>query len=283
MTVTITASVGVGGANRMADVKAIQQALNDLPPGAGGPDPKLAVDGIAGPKTNAAILNFQKANLGLTQDGRIDPTGSTLRMLNARLDASAMAHDPKALALQATIVSNSWASFALTAINGPLVGNTRTAADIHFHLNAGTQPEATYLNIIRTNYMRVMGVFQRAAQIYRSRNDAEAASDRGVDDEGVPFPAYTFFNASINFTREFKPFDGSTGFGPMCLAAMVLHEPVHYVDRLASPSNDFYEHGPEYASLTTEQAVHNPSSYVCFAQQIVFGSGVRFGAGKPQF
>ena len=283
MTVTISASIGAGGINRAADVRAIQQALNDLPQGAGGPDPKLVVDGIAGPKTNAAILNFQRANIGVTQDSRIDPGGSTLRMLNARLDASVMGSDPKALALQTTVVSNSWASFALTALSGPLVGNSRTALDTHFHLDTGAQPEAVYLQTIRLNYTRVTSVFQRAAQIYRSRTDAEAASDRGVDGSGVPFPAYTFFNASVNFTRTFRPFNGSVGFGPMCLAAMVLHEPVHYVDARATAANDFYEHGPQYATLTAEQAIHNPSSYVCFAEQIVFGSDVRFGAGNPTF
>jgi hypothetical protein len=62
---------------------------------------------------------------------------------------------------------------------------------------------------------------------------------------------------------------------------MVLHEPFHYVDQLANNANDFYEHDAKYDVITPEQAVHNPSSYVCFAQQIVFGYDARFGAGKP--
>jgi hypothetical protein len=81
--VSITGSVGVGGRNTPADVKAIQAALNDIPPSDGGPDPKLAVDGIAGPKTNKAIAKFQQRNIGWS-DGRIDPGGPTLKAINAR-------------------------------------------------------------------------------------------------------------------------------------------------------------------------------------------------------
>ena len=62
---------------------------------------------------------------------------------------------------------------------------------------------------------------------------------------------------------------------------MVLHEPVHFVDQLANIPNDIFEHSPQYPNITPEVAIHNPSSYVCFAQQIFFGSDTRFGAGKP--
>jgi peptidoglycan hydrolase-like protein with peptidoglycan-binding domain len=283
MWVSITGSVGVGGVNRPDVVRAVQRGLNDLPPGAGGPTTPLAVDGIAGSHTRGAITGFQKANLGLVADGRVDRNGATNRMINARLDANAMARDPKALALATTAVSDSWARFALTAIRSkPFEGNTRAALDTHFHLSAEPRREAEFIATIQANYERVLDVFKRGAILYRSRNDTEAASDRGVGPDGEPFPAYTFFASSINFTRNFAPRTGNAGFGPMCLAAMVLHEPVHFVDQRANVANDFYEHGPQYASLTPTQALHNPSSYVCFAEQIVFGSDVRFGAGKPE-
>lgn len=137
MSVSTGMSVGAGGVNRRDDVKAIQKAFNDLPRGAGQPSPLLVVDGIAGPMTRKAILDFQKANIGLLHDSRVDPNGATLRMINARLDANVMAHDPKALALATTAVSNSWAIFALTAIRSKQhTGNTRAALDTHFHLNA---------------------------------------------------------------------------------------------------------------------------------------------------
>lgn len=275
--VTISASVGNGGANRKADVEAIQQALNSISPIAGGPTVKLKVDGIVGPKTIAAILNFQKANLGLTQDGKVDVNGSTLQRINFILDGSTA--DPKALAIADMPVSNFWATLAITALQNSTAPTVQVAVETHFHLSSGKLNREIYLQIIRRNYTRVKAVFARAAQVFRTRSDSEAAQDNALD-HGVPFPAYTFFNQSVNFTSTFHPWNGTDGFGPMCRSAMVLHEPVHYVDPLATPENDFYEHGAEYNSLTPEQAVHNPSSYVCFAEQIAFGSDVRFGAGK---
>ncbi|MEP6538074.1 MAG: peptidoglycan-binding protein [Bryobacteraceae bacterium] len=106
MAVTITASVGLNGTNRPADVMAIQKALNDIQPSAGGASPKLVPDGQSGPKTRGAILHFQQVHLGLTQDSKVDPGGSTLREINAILDPSVMAADPKVLALTDMVVSN---------------------------------------------------------------------------------------------------------------------------------------------------------------------------------
>jgi hypothetical protein len=86
--VNISASVGRGGQNRSADVLQIQKALNRIPPNKGGPDPKLKEDGLAGPKTIAAILKFQSANAGLTADGRIDANGPTLARLNSLIGST---------------------------------------------------------------------------------------------------------------------------------------------------------------------------------------------------
>jgi len=83
--VKITGSVGQGGVNKNADVLAIQKALNQIPASKGGPDPKLKEDGWIGPKTNGAILKFQKANAGLKHDGRIDVNGPTLACINSLL------------------------------------------------------------------------------------------------------------------------------------------------------------------------------------------------------
>ena len=42
----------------------------------------LVVDGIAGPKTDAAILHYQQGRR-LPSDGRVDPKGPTIRSLVA--------------------------------------------------------------------------------------------------------------------------------------------------------------------------------------------------------
>jgi hypothetical protein len=52
--------------------------LNAIPPSAGGASPELIPDGQSGSKTRAAILHFQRVDLGLTEDSNVDPDGSTL-------------------------------------------------------------------------------------------------------------------------------------------------------------------------------------------------------------
>lgn len=79
--IAISASVGTGGSNRPNDVRAIQDALNDVDIDDGGPDPLLVVDGIAGRLTCAAILKYQQSHVPVT-DGRVDPGGPTLASLN---------------------------------------------------------------------------------------------------------------------------------------------------------------------------------------------------------
>ncbi len=80
MAKTIRGSVGVGGANRAADVFTVQYLLNLVPVGKGGPSPELVVDAICGPLTKAAIQKFQRAS-GSPCDGRVDPGGPTFRKL----------------------------------------------------------------------------------------------------------------------------------------------------------------------------------------------------------
>lgn len=72
----IRRSVGRGGANAPEDVSAVQKLLNSylVPPTA-----PLDVNGICGPKTVAAIVQFQRTRVGLRRgDGRVDPHGPTL-------------------------------------------------------------------------------------------------------------------------------------------------------------------------------------------------------------
>ena len=82
---SIAGSVGAGGANRAADVRVIQSALNVIAVGNGGASPTLAVDGLSGPRTIAAITKFQGSHTAVA-DGRVDPDGPTLRALDMELD-----------------------------------------------------------------------------------------------------------------------------------------------------------------------------------------------------
>ena len=80
---TISASVGQGGTNTRTDASTVQELLNKVPVGEGGPQTPLKVDGLAWGKTIAAIKRFQSINMGHKwPDGRVDPVGKTLARLN---------------------------------------------------------------------------------------------------------------------------------------------------------------------------------------------------------
>ena len=79
----ITASVGLNGKNKDPDTRTIQELLNKVPSGQGGPKALLEVDGICGRLTRGAIHNFQLHHFGWSgADGRVDPGMQTLAKLN---------------------------------------------------------------------------------------------------------------------------------------------------------------------------------------------------------
>jgi peptidoglycan hydrolase-like protein with peptidoglycan-binding domain len=85
--IAISKPVGQGplARNLPDDVKTIQDALNQVTVMgvAGGPMPFLAVDGIKGPKTQAAILNFQQVQVkSILADGLVEPGKQTILRLN---------------------------------------------------------------------------------------------------------------------------------------------------------------------------------------------------------
>jgi peptidoglycan L-alanyl-D-glutamate endopeptidase CwlK len=73
---SISDSVGQGGRNLPKDVSIVQQLLKKTGLQVG------RVDGICGPKTLVAILQYQRQFLA-QPDGRIDPNGATWRRLNS--------------------------------------------------------------------------------------------------------------------------------------------------------------------------------------------------------
>ncbi|MCB2079791.1 MAG: hypothetical protein KDE55_19115 [Novosphingobium sp.] len=76
----IQGSVGNGGRNNPADVRAVQNQLNGL---MSPPRVRLTVDGQSGPKTCAMIADFQINVVRLRRaDSRVDPNGRTLQALN---------------------------------------------------------------------------------------------------------------------------------------------------------------------------------------------------------
>jgi hypothetical protein len=87
---SIQGAVGSGGQNRHDDAITIQEMLNAVPVGWGGPAIKLKLDGLVGPSTIAAIRQFQSVQLGtiFTPDGRVDPRQRTIGRLNHIVNSS---------------------------------------------------------------------------------------------------------------------------------------------------------------------------------------------------
>ncbi len=103
-------------------------------------------------------------------------------------------------------------------------------------------------------------------------------------------PAYAIGGRGVYFTPRFEPYDArlGRGFGPMCRAAMVLHETVHVFDERSGEDaihvSEWDE--PRFSAQTPAESLHNPSSYACLAAQIAEGRlawprEVRYGAGRP--
>lgn len=72
-------SVGRGGANNRHDVELVQLLLNGWMEAS--KKPALAIDGVVGPQTIAAITSFQREYTPAFMSGRIDPGGPTLFQL----------------------------------------------------------------------------------------------------------------------------------------------------------------------------------------------------------
>lgn len=147
----------------------------------------------------------------------------------------------------------------------------------HFHLDLQRPAAAiSALDAILVGYQRVVQTLDNNAMI-RFRTDAEARGDRAVGGDGQVYIGYGVHGGPISFTSRYNH------FGPMCQAAMMLHEGVHVIDaRSGEAAIHISEFQPEYNRQTAEHALHNPSSYCACAQHIFFGRDERFGAGRPR-
>jgi hypothetical protein len=291
----ISAAVGHGGANKDADVLTVQVLLNQVPVTQGGATPVMDLDGWCGHNTIAAITAFQKKQFG-TGDGRVDPGKKTIEALK-RLASAPGARpvplpdvDPSEMATRSIPQALTWANAALNAIAELEKGSTdavfRTALQSHFKI---TPSDTHLLAIVKDNFTKAVASLNRGKAAYQSVSRKQMEIDLGPhkDAPGYTMPAThiirwtPLFHARTSGPRPGMQWTGD-GFGPMCRAAMVLHEPIHAVD--AHADFDVYEWGPEYTSMNAQRSVHNASSYPSFAAHVSERStdpmGPRYGAGR---
>jgi len=299
----IKGSVGTGGRNDFDDVIIVQTLLNQIPISEGGAFPILDLDGWEGQLTSKAITAFQIKQFKFS-DGRVDPGKQSITRLNALASALGSrpvpAQDPDYMTLARTSHPQAlvWANAALAAVTEAITGglgssNTvvQAAFAAHFKLTPDTPASfvSTSLNTIQANYTKAIALLLAGGPAYKTVHRKQMS----IDLAGGEAPGYTFFSRSICYTPLFhertlaaaRPGLEWTGdgFGPKCRAAMVLHEPIHFVDPLGN--FDTYEHGPEYIGLPASRAIHNASSYPSFAAHVQENSplprGPLYGAGRP--
>lgn len=270
-------------------------------------------DGKYGQETFNAVLAFQK-RVFPTQPGEWDGRcgKNTLAKMDAMLPAGTGPTPPSpppppaaktmsALAADDKATSIAWARAAITRLTtarefllnpppGPIPGappimppaiaQTFDALETHFHVSTVTVPLADYIKQVIDIFVKDLNILNNSANFFI--DDTTTAEATNGTPAHVPFGS-----GKVNFTPAFatrnKTVTPPTGFGDMCRAAMVLHEPVHIADHPAASAkaNHVHENSPEYATQPAANQLHNPHSYASFGQQAFFNRDTRFGIGKP--
>src|SRR5262245_3781566 len=282
----IAGDVGPGCPNRRDDVLVVQSLLNVAYARSRVPARTIAVDGIVGSETNAALLHFQRAHFG-DGDGRVAAAGRTLARLNAvaagppRTSGTARAASlpsPLDLALDAATLAKRWAADArahltpLVAASGRRSRTDLATVNTHFHLDRDVSG-------IRDAVTRMREVFARIEQVLGA-----ARTSVGSPLVASPPGAFDAGDASCRAIT-FRPGLGS--YGPNTRAALLLHACTHFVGdeiehfalEFPAPDGAPHERGSRnYRELSPAEALRNAASYTAFAIHAATGSDQRFGA-----
>jgi hypothetical protein len=177
-----------------------------------------------------------------------------------------------------------WVDAASLALRqGSLSALTRAALATAFKVR---DPDPAFVARVLETFGRSRAVLVESDRWFFDTSEREARKLFGG--ESIP-PAYAIGGQGVYFTPLFEPYDPDTGrgFGPMCRAAMVLHETVHVFDERSGEDaihiSEWDE--PGFSAQTPEESLHNPSAYACFAAQIDDGRldwprEARYGAGR---
>jgi hypothetical protein len=298
------------GSTNQIDVKIIQRALNLFPANEGGPFPKLKVDGIYGPLTNAAIVKFQKRYLGFA-DGAVDPGKATINKIN-EMEPIWLTVPPELIdriyqvtlptVVSCVVAANSTVLAARNTIlfgpQGPINPSANQAALVNKHFALDRNPAKEHdLNLITDVFRDMTRLLQMnrfgsslnlqtfiAAPgrftftwAYTSRNVALSQSD-GLHLTGQSHHATAEDGTPLSLPDDkiliLYPYIRSTSDAEICT---IIHEMAHFVgppDGNADVIDDQpggYGPPQRIAQLTPAQRARNAENYSNFAFEARFG------------
>lgn len=310
-TIGLSGSVGTSTSRRVtnanADQRLVIELLAGITAGDGGMREEWSIPPLAGspgqcnPLLAAAIWKFQRfwQTKGVFRyiDGVVDPGGNTIKKMTELIarqppilkpsSMSALAEKDKDTALawaRAAVRSLAVARAFYQTASGPVQTELQPrplrialeALATHFNFNTYVGPQLAGLDFISSSYGRVINVLTQSANYF--------IDDTTSDEAAKGTPAHVpMGSGKVNFTPAFREYRAANeGFGPMCRAAMVLHEPFHITNHPLASAGACHVHegDPTYARNPAANQVNNPHSYACFGQHCFFGSDTRFGIGR---
>ncbi|MCI0506527.1 MAG: peptidoglycan DD-metalloendopeptidase family protein [Gammaproteobacteria bacterium] len=148
--VAITQSVGVKGTNQRQDVLELQKAFNKIKPYLIGKP--LAEDGSYGKNTADAIIAFQSKYVKMIKpDGRIDPTGKSITVLNQ------LVANNQALLFPLTFKPSESYKSGMRAFGSDRSGGTRKHAGCDLYAPKGTPIRAIKDGTVIQSYPFYLG------------------------------------------------------------------------------------------------------------------------------
>ena len=285
----IVAAVGLAARcrNQATDVRKVQIALNRFPAHEGGPDPKLAEDGICGSKTSAAIRKFQTKQFGASEADGIVDVG---RLTDRRLGGAATAYRDLTAEMKSHIPR---VQSIITIARSALVAAER------FKLGGGGQSfgfgETSWNKLVKHFQVDKFPSWQAQLRwinsIYIGMETAIGYIPQGVialaDEPDISsVGAYAFtFAGGYHLSERNKTWQGlPRGTVYLCarmqelnrdaFAYVLIHELAHYVGPTGDSGNDIDDHAykhkpPKYDHLLPWQRVHNADCYSQFAFEAV--------------
>jgi peptidoglycan hydrolase-like protein with peptidoglycan-binding domain len=299
--ITITAPVGIKGVNRIADVRTIQKALNDVPINQGRAMPPLVMDGICGNKTKDAIQKFQVKHFGWKfADGRVDPLKRTIAKLNQLIPGSGYTIGtgskenrlPRVLAmlnesLSAVRAARTNLISAASVVNTPDVASPISVFSrsvlmkkVNDHFSVDEHPAAQRGSVVQ----QLLKIYDRMLQVFARTGGIWGPAIFEIDPLNKPLDlAYTFGGGFFRGGETTIIKDVLLRVDSIYLCDLldrqqndrfvltIIHELAHFCGGVTGSAEHITDHAygwydfPKMKHLTVRQRLFNASSYANFA------------------